>query len=71
MERLLRYNNKDYSIDNWCNENIKDKRGFDAIEALKSLFVDYPELKVFKAQIRSMILSWKREQENTLNKTNE
>lgn len=71
MERLLRYNNKDYSIDNWCNENIKDKKGFDVIEALKSLFEEYPELKVFKAQIRSMILSWKREQENILNENNE
>lgn len=71
MERMLHYNNKDYSVDVWCNEHLSDKQDFDFIEALKDLLNDYPELNIFKAQIRSMILSWKREHENKLNNTNE
>jgi hypothetical protein len=71
MERMLRYNNKDYSIDEWCNEHLSDKKEYDFIEALQDLLNDYPELKIFKAQLRSMILSWKREHENILNNENE
>jgi len=60
MERLLHYNNKDYSIDEWCETHIKDRNTFNLIDALKGILNDYPELKVFKAELRSKLLSWKR-----------
>lgn len=71
MERLLHYNNKDYSIDEWCETHIKDINNFNLIEALKGILNDYPELTVFKAELRSKLLSWKHEQENILNENNE
>ena len=67
MERILQVKGKVYSIDELC-----EKYGYDAntnfVDILNNILNECTELKPFKAQIRSQILSWQREQ---LNKTEE
>lgn len=63
MERILQVKGKLYSIDELC-----EKYGSDAntnfIDILNNILNEYSDLKPFKAQIRSQILSWQREQTN-------
>jgi phosphatidylserine decarboxylase len=67
MERILQVKGKVYSIDELC-----EKYGSDAntnfVDILNNILNECTDLKPFKAQVRSQILSWQREQ---LNKTEE
>lgn len=67
MERILEIKGKLYLIDKFCEKYGSDPNA-NFIDILKNILNECPELKPFKAQIRSQILSWQREQ---LNKNSE
>lgn len=67
MERILQIKGKLYSIDEFCEKYGSDPNT-NFVDILKNILNECSELKPFKAQIRSQILSWQREQ---LNKTEE
>ena len=67
MERILQIKGKLYLIDKFCEKYGSDPN-INFVVILKNILNEFPELKPFKAQIRSQILSWQREQ---LNKNSE
>ena len=66
MERLIQVKHIVYSIDELCEQycSIEDNN---LASELNDILTNVPDLKPFKARIRSQILSWKREQINKEN----
>lgn len=59
MERTFRINGHVISIDEWCNNSINEDT--DLITALHACLIDYPELEVFKPQVRACIRNWQED----------